>query len=71
MNDSKTEMKFFGYPRDKPPVSAEFHQPAGRIINLDATLDVHPTKEAHIKRVFQVSYFQMKTIRTVQTAFVT
>ena len=31
------------------------------------TLDVHLTMEAHIKEVCQVSYFQLKTIQTVQT----
>ena len=71
MNDSKTEMMVFASPRVKLPtlsvaVGVASHQPAGQVRNLGVTLDVHLNMEAHVKRVCQVSYFQLKTIRTVQ-----
>ena len=70
MNDSKTEMMIFASPHFKRPVlsisvGAEFQQPARQVRNLDMTLDMHLTMKAHIKRVCQFSYFQLKTIRTV------
>jgi len=72
MNDSKTEMIVFASPRVKLSdfsiaVGTQSHQPVGQVRNLGVTLDVHLTMEAHIKRVCQVSYFQLKTIRTIQS----
>jgi len=71
---SKTEMILFAYPSVKLPVhciavGAEYQQPAGQVRNIGVTLDEHLNTEAHIKRVHQVSYIQLKTIRTVQTCF--
>jgi len=71
LKDSKTEMVVFVSPRVKLPalsipVGAESHQPAGHVKTLGMNLDVYLTMEVHIKRVFQVSYFQLKTIKTVQ-----
>ena len=67
MNDSKTEMIVFSSLRVKPSacivaVGGESLQSAHQPRNLGVTLDVHLNMNAHIKRVFQVSYFQLKTI---------
>ena len=63
-------MMIFASPRVKLPalsiaVGAESHQPSGQVKNLGVTLYVNLTMEAHITRVCQVSYFQLKIIRTV------
>jgi hypothetical protein len=68
----KNEMAIFAYRRVKLPalsiaLGAESHQRAGQVRNLGVTLDMYLAMEAHIKRMCHVSYFQLKTIRTVQT----
>ena len=65
-----TEIMVFASPRVKLPVlsiavGAKSHQPAGQVRNLGLTLYIYLTMEAHIKQVYQVSYFQLKTIRIV------
>jgi len=54
INESKTEMMVLVSPRVKLPVlsitvGAESHQPAGKVINLRVTLDMHLTMEPQIK----------------------
>jgi len=71
INDSKTDMVVFASPHVKLPalsitISAESHQPAKRVRYTGATMYVHLTMKAHKKRIYQVSYFQLKTIRTVK-----
>ena len=49
-------------------VGGESLQSARQLRNLGLTLDVHLTMNARIKRVCQVSYFRLKTIRIIQNA---
>ena len=70
MNDSKTEMILFASPLVKLPaltgtVGLESVQSPRQLIYLGVTLDEHLSVNAHIMRVCQVSYFQLKTIRTI------
>ena len=47
-------------------VRGESVQSAHQVRNLGLTLHVHFTMNAHMKQVCQVSYFQLKTIQTIQ-----
>ena len=47
-------------------VGAESEQTARQLSNLGVTLDVRLTLETHTNRVCLVSYFQLKTIWTIQ-----
>jgi len=67
INEKKTKMMIFPCPNVKlSSLSTESHQPAGQVINQGVTLDRHLTMEAHIKRVRQDAYFQLKAIRNVE-----
>lgn len=71
MNDGKTEMMIFTSPRVKLPdlsvvVGMDSHHSATTARNLGVILDSHLSMDAHIKRVCQVSYFQLKTLRSVR-----
>jgi exonuclease III len=71
MNDSKTEMIIFAPPRAKIPnlsitVGTAGHQSADSVRNLGVLLDKNLAMDVHIKRVCQLAYFQLRTIRTVQ-----
>ena len=62
---SKTEMTVFPSARVKLPdlcvaVGGEYLQSAHQLRNIGVPLDVHLTMNVHIKRVCQISYFQLK-----------
>ncbi|KAK2150917.1 hypothetical protein LSH36_382g00010 [Paralvinella palmiformis] len=71
MNDSKTEMIIFSPPRVKIPnlcitVGTVVHQSADSVRNMGVILDKNLAMDVHIKRVYQLAYIQLRTIRTVQ-----
>ena len=73
MNENQTEIMVFVSSDIKLlapsiAVGGESQPPVGQVRNLCMTLEVHLTMEAHIQRVCQFSYLQLKTIRTVQHA---
>ena len=53
------------FPALNVAVGGESVQSVHQLRNLAVTLDVHPTVNAHI-RVCQVSYFQLKSIQTIE-----
>ena len=71
MNDSKTEMMVFTSNRVKLPdlsvmVGTDSNHSAATARKLGMILDSHLSMDVHIKRVCQVSYFQLKTLRSVR-----
>jgi len=71
MNDRKIEMIIFAPPRAKIPnlcitVGTVTHQSADSVRNLGVILDKNLAMDVHFKRVYQLTYFQLRTIRAVQ-----
>ena len=71
MNDSKTVMIIFATPRTKIQnlcitVGTVANQSSDFVRNLAAILDKNLAMDINIKRICQLAYFQLRTIRSVQ-----
>jgi len=71
MNDGKTEMLLLSSPNSvlsgiRVSVGDDMHESAGTVRNLGVVLDQTLSLNAHVSRICQSGYFQLRSLRTVQ-----